>query len=138
MELTTKEDLPTFIRRAGAILEVAYPVLALSTAFRAAYQLYEGQLSNAPWLSLLASLFYFLASFGFRKPVKWAWNLSVGVLLLETAFTLVIGALSMIQPELIGRNVWTLFGRDYGFFPLIQPLLGLAWLFHPATRKIYQ
>jgi hypothetical protein len=50
---------------------------------------------------------------------------------------LVIGALSYIIPDTIGRTVWGHFGADYGFFPLIQPLLGLAWLFHPQTREVY-
>jgi hypothetical protein len=50
---------------------------------------------------------------------------------------LIVGGLSFIYPEIIGRTVWRHFGADYGYFPLIQPLLGLAWLFHPETLRAY-
>ena len=33
---------------------------------------------------------------------------------------------------------WANFGADYGYFPLIQPILGLAWLFHRETRAAYE
>ena len=51
--------------------------------------------------------------------------------------TLLIGTLSFIYPDVIGRTVWRHFGADYGYFPLVQPLLGLAWLFHPEILAIY-
>ena len=52
-------------------------------------------------------------------------------------FTLIVGSLSFIDAELIGRNVWQYFGRDYGYLPLIQPLLGLAWLFNREIMVAY-
>jgi hypothetical protein len=51
--------------------------------------------------------------------------------------TLLIGTLSLVQPDLIGRTVWTRFGLDYGFFPFFQPILGLVWLFWPETLRAY-
>ena len=48
-----------------------------------------------------------------------------------------VGVLSFIIPDVIGRTVWGRFGADYGYFPLIQPILGLAWLFHRETRQVY-
>lgn len=155
--------IPGLIRAAGAILALSYPVLALSTGVRAVYQIVEGDPSNAPWLTLLGALFYTIATIGFAKQprpepknrqpkppsqfflARWwralspanAWRISLGVLGLETAFTLVVGTLSLTTPELIGRNVWHTYGRDYGYFPLIQPLLGLAWLIHPETLRNY-
>ena len=41
------------------------------------------------------------------------------------------------MPTLIGRTVWRAFGADYLFFPLFQPLLGLAWLFRDETLQAY-
>ncbi|MCC6627370.1 MAG: hypothetical protein IT340_08220, partial [Chloroflexi bacterium] len=41
------------------------------------------------------------------------------------------------QPDLIGRTVWRHFGADYGYFPLVQPLLGLIWLLWPETMRAY-
>ncbi len=155
--------IPGLIRAAGSILALSYPVLALSTGVRAIYQIVEGDPTNAPWLTLLGAAFYTIATIGFAKQprpqpknaankppsqfilARWwralspvqAWRISLGVLVLETIVTLIVGTLSYVSPELIGRNVWQYFGRDYGYFPLIQPLLGLAWLIHPETLRNY-
>ncbi|MCA9972399.1 MAG: hypothetical protein KC425_19390 [Anaerolineales bacterium] len=153
--------LAGFIYAAGAILAISYPVLALSTGVRAIYQIVEGDPGNAPWLTLLAALFYTIATIGFAKQPRpaakkpkppsqtavaraWralspatAWRISLGTLAVETLLTLVVGSLSYLAPDVIGRNVWQFFGRDYGYFPLIQPLLGLAWLLHPQTLRAY-
>lgn len=132
-----------FIAAAGTILAISYPVLAVSTGFRAGYQLLvERPIENvtASSLSLVAACCYLVATIGFAKRRRWAWQLSVAVLLFETAMTLVVGGLSYYEPtaEVIGRTVWRHFGADYGYFPLFQPLLGIAWLFYPATRFAYQ
>lgn len=142
---TINSDVPQdvrspFIRRAGAILAISYPLLALSTGFRSVYQLFlkEEVVSYVgPTLSGIAALCYLTATIGFAYRRRWAWWLSVGVLGFESLMTLVVGTLSIINPDLIGSTVWRLFGIDYGFFPLIQPLLGLAWLFHRETLQSY-
>jgi hypothetical protein len=142
---TNSKEIPQdvrspFIRRAGTILAISYPVLALSTGFRSVYQLFlkEGVASyTGPALSAIAALCYLTAAIGFGYRRRWAWWLSVLVLGFETLMTLIVGTLSLINPDLIGSTVWRLFGIDYGFFPLLQPLLGLAWLFHPETLQSY-
>jgi hypothetical protein len=133
----------------GYVLALSYPVLALSTGVRAIYQLFfkEGGLIGSgnpdlivgPSLSALAATLYLLATIGFAYRRRWSWRLSVFTLGLETLLTLVVGTLSLpfLFPELIGGTVWRLYGIDYGFFPLFQPLLGLIWLFWPATLKAY-
>ena len=132
-----------FIQAAGVILAVSYPVLALSTGFRAVYRLFfkEGVVDFLPpAMSLVAALSYLIATLGIVYRKQWgakAWWLSVGVLGFETLCTLVIGSLSFIEPDLIGRTVWRAFGADYGYFPLFQPLLGLAWLFNKDVRRSY-
>ncbi len=128
------------ISTAGYVLGISYPLLAISTGFRAVFQLFfkEGVENYlAPSLSLVAAICYLLATVGFFYRKRWAWNLSVGVLIFETMLTLVVGTLSFVYPDLIGRTVWAYFGRDYGWFPLIQPLLGLAWLYWPETKEKY-
>lgn len=139
-ESTQSSALSGFIRAAGVVLAISYPVLALSTGVRAIYQLFfkEGVVFLLPSiLSGVAALCYLTATVGFVVRRRWAWRLSVGVLLFETAMTLVVGTLSFIIPDTVGSTVWRHFGADYGYFPLIQPLLGLAWLFHPETRSVY-
>lgn len=132
-----ESGLSGLISAAGVILAVSYPVLALSTGVRAIYQIIEGDPTNSPYLTLFASLLYLIATIGFVVRRRWAWRLSVTVLLIESAMTLFIGISSYVAPDLFGRNVWQFFGRDYGYLPLIQPLLGLAWLFHPKTMLAY-
>lgn len=139
-EQKAEGGLSGFIAAAGVILAVSYPVLALSTGVRALYQLLlKEDVTNylAPTLSAVAALCYLTATVGFTVRRRWAWRLSVGVLAFETSMTLIIGTLSFIYPEVIGRTVWRHFGADYGYFPLVQPLLGLLWLFHPQTLVAY-
>lgn len=124
----------------GYILTVSYPLLAVSTGVRALFQLFlkEGVVNYlAPTLSLVAAVCYLTATIGFAYRKRSAWRLSVGVLLFETALTLVVGFLSLIIPEAIGRTVWRHFGADYGYFPLFQPVIGLVWLFWPSIRQQY-
>ncbi|MCA9948088.1 MAG: hypothetical protein KDE48_00445 [Anaerolineales bacterium] len=139
-ERSAENGLSGFIAAAGVILAISYPVLALSTGVRALYQLFfkPGPVNElAATLSLIAALCYLAATVGFAIHKKWAWRLSVGVLIFETAMTVIVGILSIVMGDVIGRTVWAYFGADYGFFPLIQPLLGLAWLFHPQTLRVY-
>lgn len=128
------------IRAIGQILAVSYPVLALSAGVRAIYQLFfkPGVTDKfPPALSAVAALLYLLATLGFliRKP--WTWWLTVGILALETAGVLVVGTLSVLEPSVIGRTVWHDYGVDYGFLPLIQPVLGLIWLLWPENRRTF-
>jgi hypothetical protein len=132
--------LSGFIRAAGVILAISYPVLAISTGFRALYQLFfkEGVTNYlAPALTAVAALLYLIATIGFAVHEKWAWRISVIALSLEMLLVLVVGTLSFIYSDVIGRTVWRYYGIDYGFFPLIQPILGLLWLFHPKTLAAY-
>ena len=129
-----------FAYAAGIILGLSYPILAFSTGGRAVYQLLfkEGVTYYfPPFMSAMAASCYLLATFGFTVRRKWAWWLSTGLLGFETFLTFLIGALSFIYPEVIGRTVWRHFGADYGYFPLVQPLIGLIWLFSPATLRAY-
>jgi hypothetical protein len=129
-----------FIYTAGIILGLSYPILAFSTSGRAIYQLiFKTGVTDylPPALSAIAAACYLSATIGFFYRRKWAWWLSVSVLGFETLMTFVIGTLSFIIPEVIGRTVWRHFGVDYGFFPLFQPLLGLFWLFSRETLRRY-
>lgn len=144
--MTTQESsvsanaLSGFIRAAGVILAISYPVLALSAGVRSVYQLVfkEDVVNYLPAvLSGVAALCYLLATVGFVVRQRWAWRLSVSMLLFELMMVIAVGALSLTMPDTIGRTVWGRFGADYGYFPLIQPILGLAWLFHRETRQVY-
>jgi hypothetical protein len=135
------DDMSDFAYAAGIILGISYPILSISTGTRAVYQLFfKAGVAYylPPFMSAVAASCYLLATVGFAVRKKWAWWLSVGTLGFETFLTLVIGTLSFIYPDIIGRTVWRHFGADYGYFPLVQPLLGLLWLFSPATMRAYK
>jgi hypothetical protein len=125
---------------AGIILAISYPVLAISTGARAIYQLLfkPGVTDYLPSaLSAVAAVCYLFAAIGFTYRRQWAWRLSVGLLGFEMLMVLVVGSLSFIYPEMIGRTVWGRFGADYGYFPFFQPLLGLIWLFSLPVLRAY-
>ncbi len=136
-QVNLKHDILSAV---GYILGVSYPVLALSTGVRAIFQLFfKAGVTNylGPSLSAVAALCYLLATIGFIHRRRWTWRLSVVSLGFETAMTFLVGTLSLIYPELIGTTVWRHFGADYGYFPLFQPVLGLAWLVWPETLRAY-
>ncbi|MCC7077004.1 MAG: hypothetical protein IT198_07760 [Acidimicrobiia bacterium] len=125
----------------GYVLGVTYPVLAISTGARALYQLAgfkEGASTTAAALSLVAALCYLAATIGFFKRRPWAWWVSVVALAFELGMVLTVGLITTLNPGVFGdETVWSRFGAGYGFFPLIQPLLGLVWLLRPRTLVLY-
>lgn len=130
----------SMISAIGYVLAFSYPLLALSTGVRAGYQLFFKQGVTdylPPLLSLLAASLYLIATLGFAYRRRWTWWLSLLALGFETVCTLVVGTLSFTHPDLIGSTVWRHFGADYGWFPLVQPLIGLAWLMWPRTLALY-
>lgn len=134
-------SLSPFASVVGGILAISYPVLGISALFRAGYQLFlkEGVVNyNGPILSGIAAFVYIVAAAGFAYQRKWAWRVSVVALAFELIMVLVIGVVTVSNPDLLGRTVWGNFGADYAFFPLIQPLLGLIWLFRRETREVYE
>lgn len=139
-ELTPDQKMSDFTYAAGIVLGLSYPILAFSTSGRAVYQLlFKPDVVDylPPTLSAIAATCYLVATIGFFYRRRWAWWLSVGTLGFESLMTLLIGTLSFIIPEMIGRTVWRHFGIDYGFFPLFQPLVGLFWLFSRETLAAY-
>lgn len=137
---TSPSKLTDILLGIGFILGLSYPILAISTGVRAVYQLlFKAGVTNylAPSLSGVAALCYLVATVGFFQRKPGAWRLSVASLGIETLLTFIVGTLSFIVPEVIGSTVWRHFGADYGYFPLFQPLMGLAWLVWPQTLKEY-
>ncbi|HUN23832.1 MAG TPA: hypothetical protein PK299_11945 [Anaerolineales bacterium] len=120
----------------GYVIGFSYPLLGLSTLVRAIVQL-SYKPGIAPWLSLVAGIVYLLATIGFfvRKP--WTWRFSVAILTIELIGILIVGTLSIVNPQSVGATAWRHYGADYGWFPLIQPILGLFWLFWKPAKALY-
>ena len=124
----------------GHVLAFFYPLLAISTGARAIYQLFfkQGVTNYLPvYLTAIAAVIYLVASIGFAYRRRWTWWLSVILLAIEALFAITVGVLSLTQPEVIGHTVWSRFGADYGFLPLLLPLFGLIWLLWPQTMEAY-
>ena len=123
----------------GRLLIAVYAVFAISASARAGYQILT-KFSEAPLaylLSAFAAAVYVVATVSLAKPGRTAFKVSVAAVLVELVGVLVVGALSVFDSvNFPHETVWSLFGRGYGFIPLLLPILGLIWLYRrrPAPR----
>ena len=124
----------------GRLLIAVYAVFAISATARAGYQILT-KFSEAPLaylLSAFAAVVYVVATVSLAKPGRTAFKVSVAAVLVELVGVLVVGALSVFDSvNFPHETVWSLFGRGYGFIPLLLPILGLIWLYRrrPAPRQ---
>ncbi|MDQ4032318.1 MAG: hypothetical protein M3332_08645 [Actinomycetota bacterium] len=114
-----------------------YATFALAATARAAYQL-STRFVEAPiayLLSAFAGLVYVLATVALvRVGTNW-WRIAVAAVSIELLGVLVVGTLSVLDRAAFpDETVWSVFGRGYGFIPLVLPVLGLLWL--RKTRPI--
>ncbi len=116
-------------RNFGRILVFVYGVLALSATGRASVQLVT-KASKAPLaysLSAVAAVIYILATWALgtnRKPM------AVAVVTVEFFGVLVVGATHSSSVPLDKQTVWTDFGSNYGYVPLLLPFVVIWWLWH--------
>ena len=121
----------------GRVLIAVYAVFAVAATGRSSYQL-VAQASEAPFpyaLSAVAAVVYIAATLGLARSgdvwrkVAWA---ACGT---ELVGVLVDGTLSIVDRDLFPDDtVWSTYGAGYGFFPLVLPFAGLAWLWHTRAR----
>ncbi|WP_347110582.1 hypothetical protein AAHB33_07440 [Paenarthrobacter sp. S56] len=116
----------------GRLLIAVYAVFALSATARAGYQI-ATKFSEAPLahiLSAFAAVVYIVATVSLAKPRRTWFKVSLAAVLVELVGVLVVGAVSLFDPVAFPHDtVWSLFGRGYGFVPLVLPILGLLWLY---------
>lgn len=108
-----------------------YIVLALAATFRSIYQIIA-KFDEAPLaysLSALSGAVYIVATIALIKR-RGVWRtIAWGALIFELCGVLVVGLLSIVEPQLFGHpSVWSFFGSGYLFIPLVLPVLGLIWL----------
>ncbi|WP_458106949.1 hypothetical protein M1D51_14185 [Arthrobacter sp. R3-55] len=115
----------------GRLLIAVYAVFALSATARAGYQI-ATKFAEAPLahiLSAFAAVVYIVATISLAKPGRTWFKVSLAAVLTELVGVLVVGAISLFDPVAFPHDtVWSLFGRGYGFVPLVLPILGLLWL----------
>lgn len=113
------------------MLIAVYIVLAIAATFRSVYQIIT-KFDEAPLaysLSAVAGLVYIVATIALiRRTGVWR-TIAWCALLFELCGVLIVGALSLIAPQLFAHpSVWSHFGSGYLFIPLVLPVLGLVWL----------
>ncbi|MFF2345492.1 hypothetical protein [Pseudarthrobacter sp. NPDC058119] len=122
----------------GRLLIAVYGVFAISATARAGYQILT-KFSEAPLaylLSAFAALVYILATVSLAKAGTTWFKVSVAAVLVELAGVLVVGTLSILDSvQFPHETVWSLFGRGYGFIPLLLPILGLVWLYRRRPSR---
>ena len=114
-----------------------YGIFALSATARASVQI-ATKFSEAPLaylLSALAGLVYILATVGLASTRPWSRPLAWGAVVFELTGVLVIGTLTVLDTgDFPDDTVWSVYGRGYGFVPLVLPLVGLWWLHRTRGR----
>ena len=124
----------------GRLLIAVYAIFAISATARAGYQILT-KFNEAPLaylLSAFAAVVYVVATVSLAKPGRTAFKVSVVAVLVELVGVLVVGALSVFDSvNFPHETVWSLFGRGYGFIPLLLPILGLIWLYRrrPSSQQ---
>jgi hypothetical protein len=122
----------------GRLLIAVYAVFAISASARAGYQILT-KFTEAPLaylLSAFAALVYLVATVSLARAGSTWFKVSVSAVLVELVGVLVVGALSVFDPvQFPHETVWSLFGRGYGFIPLLLPILGLVWLYRRRPSR---
>lgn len=120
----------------GRLLVAVYALFAVAAVSRAVVQI-ATKFDEAPLaylLSLLSGLVYVVATIALARPgAQWR-RVALATLGFELAGVLIVGTLSLFDSEAFpDATVWSVYGRGYGFIPLILPVLGLFWLRRTAT-----
>jgi hypothetical protein len=122
----------------GRLLVLVYGIFALSASARAAVQIATkfGEAPAAYLLSAFAALVYIAATVGLARSGPGARRLAVTAVTVELVGVLVVGTISLVQPDdFPDATVWSGYGEGYGFVPLVLPVLGLLWLRHTRERR---
>ncbi|MDP9866194.1 MULTISPECIES: hypothetical protein [Streptosporangium] len=112
----------------GRALVAVYGVFALAAGARAAVQIATrfGEAPLAYALSAFAAAVYVVLTVALARGDR---RLALAACGIELAGVLVVGTLSMADPEAFPRaTVWSGYGSGYVFIPLLLPVLGLYWL----------
>lgn len=123
----------------GRVLIAVYGLLALAATGRSVFQLLD-DFERAPVaysLSALAAVIYIVATIALLLPGDTWYRVAWITIGFELLGVLVVGLLSIFDPVLFpAKTVWSMFGRGYGFVPLVLPVLGMLWLYRHRARPV--
>jgi hypothetical protein len=119
----------------GRVLVGLYGLFAVAAGARAAVQL-ATDFSAAPvayLLSALAAVIYLVATIGLVRGGPGGRRTALIACSEELLGVLVVGTLSLTDRAAFpDATVWSVYGKGYGFVPLVLPVLGLLWLRHQS------
>jgi hypothetical protein len=128
---------PTRSTGAGRVLIAVYGLLALAATGRSVFQLLD-DFEKAPVaysLSALAAVVYIVATVALIMPGERWYRIAVLTIGFEFVGVIVVGLLSIYDPVLFpAKTVWSLFGKGYGYVPLVLPIVGMLWLYLRRPR----
>jgi hypothetical protein len=118
----------------GRVLIAVYAIFALSATARAAVQI-ATKFTQAPLaylLSAVAGVVYIVATVALAMGMRHlAWS-AVGF---ELFGVLAVGTFTvLVTRDFPDDTVWSVYGRGYGFVPLVLPFFGLWWLWRTRPR----
>jgi hypothetical protein len=119
----------------GRLLIAIYAIFAMAATARSGVQL-ATRFDEAPLaylLSAFAAVVYIVATVGLIR----GW---IGVVAISCTVELIgvitVGLISVLDEGAFpDATVWSVFGRGYGFVPLVLPILGLLWIRRSRWRK---
>ena len=118
---------------AGRVLVAVYGIATARAAVQIATKFSEAPLAYL--LSALAGVVYILATVGLASTRPWARPLAWTAVTFELTGVLVVGTLTLLDTgDFPDDTVWSVYGRGYGFVPLVLPLVGLWWLRRTGRR----
>ncbi|MCZ2403606.1 hypothetical protein IV498_10530 [Paenarthrobacter sp. Z7-10] len=116
----------------GRILIAVYGIFALAATARAAFQI-ATKFSEAPLaylLSAFAAVVYIAATVSLARRGSFWFRAATAAVCVELLGVLAVGTLSLLDGRAFPQEtVWSVFGRGYGYVPLVLPILGLLWLY---------
>jgi hypothetical protein len=136
--LGPRAESGTTPRGLGRVLVAFYATLALAASARAAVQL-ATRFDEAPLaylLSAFAAVVYVVATVALVRGGRTGRRTATVALSVELVGVLVVGTLSLADSAAFpDETVWSVYGRGYGFLPLVLPVLGLLWLRRQARAE---
>jgi hypothetical protein len=115
----------------GRLLIAVYAIFAIAAVSRSAVQIVS-RFERAPLaylLSAFAAIVYIVATVCLARGTSTSRAIATISCVVELLGVLVVGTASLVVPHAFpDATVWSLYGRGYGFVPLILPVLGLLWI----------
>jgi hypothetical protein len=115
----------------GRLLIAVYAIFAIAAVSRSAVQIVS-RFERAPLaylLSAFAAIVYIVATVCLARGTSTSRTIATISCVVELLGVLLVGTVSLVVPHAFpDATVWSLYGRGYGFVPLILPVLGLLWI----------